>query len=187
MKPIDLKHVSAILITKEAEYPQVVLNHIESFGFGEVIIKTNCDGIYKRFDEKPGFEHVYVQDDDCMTEINKIFNNYDGNLITCGNTHHHINYYKNNKICLIGHGAFFPWHCTGVIVRYIKKFGQDQDFLIETDRIFTFLNYPQKRVPVEVTHLPTATSADRLSMRQEHAANLLLVEEKLIRYQGYLL
>jgi hypothetical protein len=179
--------ISAILITKEKQYPELVLKHVESFGFGEIQIYTECDGIYRRFVNEPVYKDVYVQDDDCITPINEIFREYDGNHLTCGCTPHHINFYSDSKICLIGHGAFFPWARVAVLEKYKKLFGPDSDYLIETDRIFTFLNYPQKRIPVEVNHLPSSYQSDRLSMRKEHATNLQMVGEKLIKYQNLLM
>ena len=187
MKINLLQQVSAILITKEEHYPEVVLSHITSYGFGEIRILTHCDGIFWRFLKEPIYNNVYVQDDDCITPIETIFEGYDGDKITCGNTQHHIGFYANSKICLIGHGAFFPWHRVHVLEKYKTLFGFDSDYLIETDRIFTFLNYPQKRIPIEVNHLPSSYNSDRLSMRTAHAANLQAIEEKLIKHQYQLL
>ncbi len=177
-----LKQVSAILITKEKEYPEKVLVHVRTFDFGEILILTECEGIYRRFMCKPQFDDIYVQDDDCITEIDRIFKEYNGRDITCGMTPHHIGFYEKSRICLIGHGAFFPWKKINVLKKYKRIFGKDSDYLIETDRIFTFLNYPQLRISVPVINLPSYVNSDRLSMRKEHAENLTKVEIKLTKY-----
>ncbi len=175
----SLSRVSAILITKEKQYPEEVLKHVESFGFGEIQIHTECDGVYWRFEKKPRYKDIYVQDDDCTSEIDKIFKAYEGRKITCGSTDHHIQYYSNSRICLIGHGVFFPWRRVRVLKKYIKKFGFDDDYKIEIDRIFTFLNYPQVRISVSVILLENSYHSNRLSNRKEHAASLRTVENKL--------
>jgi hypothetical protein len=178
-----LNRVSAILITKEKRYPESVLKHVESFGFGEIQVNTECDGVYWRFQNKPRFKHVFVQDDDCTAPIDEIFRSYDGIHITCGSTPHHIEYYSNSRIFLIGHGAFFPWKLVKALKKYTNHFGFDDHYRIEIDRIFTFLNYPQIRIPVPVSLLPTSFQSDRLSMRKEHAANLIALEEKLVKWK----
>jgi hypothetical protein len=178
-----LNRISAILITKEKQYPESVLKHVQSFGFGEIQVNTECDGVYWRFQKKPRFKHVFVQDDDCIAPIDEIFKSYDGIHITCGSTLHHIEYYSNSRIFLIGHGAFFPWRLVKVLKKYKTRFGLDDDYQIEIDRIFTFLNYPQIRIPVLVSLLPTSFQSDRLSMRKEHAANLMALEKKLIKWK----
>ena len=175
----QINAVSAILITKEKNYPERVLKHVESFGFGEILIYTECDGIYWRYLHVPLFKDVYVQDDDCIPHIDKIFEEYDGEVLTCGMTPHHNAFYADSKICLIGHGAFFPRKLIAVIEKYKQIFGMDNDYFIETDRIFTFFNFPQKRLSLSVIHLPSSYNNDRLSMRKDHFINLYKIEKKL--------
>jgi len=180
----QIQQVSAILITKEKEYPERVLKHVESFCFGEIIICTGCNGIYARFIQEPLFKDVYVQDDDCIPQLDKIFEEYDGEVLTCGMTPHHNEFYANSKICLIGHGAFFPKKRIAVVEKYKLLFGMDDDYLIETDRIFTFFNFPQKRLSLSVIHLPSSYDNDRLSMRKDHYINLYKIEKKLIEFNA---
>lgn len=182
MSSISINKVSAILITKEKKYPQIILKNIDSAGFGEVIIKTECRGIFSRYNEEPRFQDVYIQDDDCIAEISKIISEYDGKTITCGMTKHHLNFYSKSRICLIGHGAFFPWSLVSSLDDYRKKFGSDEDYNIEVDRIFTFLNFPQRRVETTPLELSSSFDSDRLSMRKGHYKNLEELEEKLIRF-----
>ncbi|MBF0543026.1 MAG: hypothetical protein HQM08_01265 [Candidatus Riflebacteria bacterium] len=182
MKSLSINQVSAILITKEKEYPKQVLKHVESFGFGEILIQKESHGIYRRYIESPKFKDVYVQDDDCIPRIDQIFSQYDGEFITCGMTNHHIEAYRNSKICLVGHGAFFPWKRIDVIEKYKNNFGMDNDYLIETDRIFTFLNFPQNRIGLPLIQLVSSFSCDRLSMRKEHYKNLWEIEKKLNKF-----
>ena len=182
MDTLSINRVSAILITKEKEYPATVISHVKSYGFGEIIILTECNGIYRRFLIEPKYRDIYVQDDDCLPPIDLIFKQYDGNTLTCGMSPHHISIYRHSRICLIGHGAFFPYDRIKVLEKYKLKFGTDENYHIETDRIFTFLNYPQKRVAVELTQLPSSFNEDRLSMRKEHYSDLYQIEKKLIKF-----
>jgi hypothetical protein len=182
MDPLTLNNVSAILITKEKEYPHEVLKNIQSVGFGEVIIIRECIGISPRYEIVPQFPDIYVQDDDCIPDIAKIFSEYDGHTIVCGMTDHHINTYNKSRICLIGHGAFFPQELIKSLEVYRNKFGRDSDYIIEADRIFTFLNFPQRRVETLVVEMPSSFASDRLSMRKEHYKNLSLLENKLTKF-----
>jgi hypothetical protein len=182
MNNIPRHLISAILITKEKVYPERVLKQIESFGFGEILIHTECDGIYWRYLKEPKYKDVYIQDDDCIPQIDRIFAEYDGELLTCGMTPGHIAFYRNSRICLIGNGAFFPWKRIRVLEQYVNKFGKDKDYLIETDRIFTFLNFPQKRLSLSLVQLPSSFNNDRLSLRKEHYSNLNSIERKLIGF-----
>jgi hypothetical protein len=182
-----LSQISAILITKEKKYPESVLEHIKSFGFGEIILLTECEGIFRRFEVKPRFSDVYVQDDDCISDIAAIYSSYNGKQICCGMTRHHLNFYSKSRICLIGHGAFFPWAKINVLKKYLRLFGKDHDYLIETDRIFTSLNYPQKRVEVDIMNLPSFDQPDRLSKRKEHADELTRIDKKMEFAKKYLL
>jgi len=178
----SLDNVSAVLITKEAVYPGEVLRHIEAAGFGEIIIKKECDGIFHRFTGPTVFNDIYVQDDDCLPQIEKIFSEYTGAGITCGMTESHLKIYNKSRICLIGHGAFFPSVLRDSLDIYRHKFGEDEDFRIETDRIFTFLNFPQTRIETIPVQLESSFTPDRLSMRKDHYLNLDLLERKLFRF-----
>jgi len=177
-----LNKVSAILITKEKEYPREVLRNVESAGFGEIIILNNCDGIFRRYEPTPAFPDIYVQDDDCIPDIEQIFSEYDGRVITCGMTEHHLKGYSKSRICLVGHGAFFPKKLIESIEVYRKQFGIDEDYIVETDRIFTFLNFPQRRVETKPLLLDSSYSKDRLSMKEDHYRNLSKLEKKLMKF-----
>lgn len=185
MDALTLNNVSAILITKEEEYPIDVLRNIEAAGFGEIIILNKCEGIFRRYEAAPAFPHLFVQDDDCIPDIKQIFSEYDGELITCGMTKHHINNYSKSRICLIGHGAFFPVKLIDSLEVYRKQFGADTDYFFETDRIFTFLNFPQKRVETNPIQLDSSYRKDRLSMRTDHYMNLFWLEKKLMKFYSF--
>lgn len=185
MDALTLNNVSAILITKEEEYPQDVLRNVEAAGFGEIIIINKCEGIYRRYEASPAFPDLYVQDDDCIPDIKQIFSEYNGELITCGMTKHHIKFYTKSRICLIGHGAFFPGKLIDSLEVYRKQFGADTDYFFETDRIFTFLNFPQKRVETKPIQLDSSYGKDRLSMRTDHFMNLFRLEKKLMRFYSF--
>lgn len=128
-------------ITREKEYPK----EIDTSMFDEVIIKTECPSIYERYIQamKARNEIVYVQDDDCIVDVEQLFKAYNGQL-TNSMTEHHVNWYRERApgITLVGWGCFFPKKILTSLSRYVDKYGVDAHLLREADRIFTYLNQP---------------------------------------------
>src|ERR1700690_354270 len=128
--------VSAVLISKEKEYPQEVLESV--LGFDEILIITECPNILKRYETalKARNEIIYVQDDDCIIDVSKLFNQYNGQ-ITNSITQHHKDFYVKMGMTLVGFGCFFPKKMIN-FDRYVNKWGVDKLLLSQADRVFTY-------------------------------------------------
>ena len=157
--------ITAVLITKHKEYPQVILDRLH--GFDEVIIKTESPSVYTRYLEaqKAKNDIIYVQDDDCFVNYQELFSHYNGQL-TNSMTPHHFQAYKDTGATLVGWGCFFPKSMLAVFQKYIDKYGQDFHLSREADRIFTVLNQPHntKIMP----HEDLLQSSDRMSFEPNH-------------------
>src|SRR5205809_1046685 len=101
-----MEPVSAVLITREAEYPKGVRL---DFDFGELLIHTQCPNVLRRFELATKAKHdvIYVQDDDASIDIKKLWRAYDGTLTNALTLEHKI-IYQGTGVTLIGWGCFFP-------------------------------------------------------------------------------
>lgn len=147
---------TCVLITRDKEYPQVVLDHVNSFGFDEVIVKTESPSVYERYVQscKARNEVVYVQDDDAIVDIQALWDAYNGQL-TNGMTENHNNWYKTKGgITLVGWGCFFPKKMLDSFHKYVDMYGKDEHLLREADRIFTYLNQPHNTIIMSHEDLP---------------------------------
>lgn len=168
---------TAVLITKEKEYPKEVLDSLPEFE--EVLIEVNCPNILRRYELASQARNnlIYVQDDDCIADVEKLESLYNGQ-ITNAMTEHHFNWYGGSGITLIGWGAFFPKDMIN-FDRYLDKYPIDELFLREADRVFTFLNQPHNSFVMDINILPTATLGDRMSSTSEHWETLSKIKERL--------
>ena len=78
----------------------------------------------------------------------------------------------------LGWGAIFPKHLLGSLNKYTQVYGEDAVFKRETERIFTYLNYPQNRLVLPVLDLPSALGPDRLWRQPEHQSYKKMAEER---------
>lgn len=168
---------TAILITKEKEYPKEILSKLPKFD--EVIIETECPSILRRYElaQKARNTIIYVQDDDCIIDVDRLYNYYNGR-ITNAISQHHKDWYKGAGITLIGYGAFFPKQMVN-FDKYLDVYGVTPLFLTQADRVFTYLNQPFNSVVMDITHLPTATAEGRMSTSNGHWENLELIKKQL--------
>lgn len=168
---VELEKITAVLITKQPTYPERVLSSIVGKPFGGIVIETNCKGVYRRF-EMAEFVHtpfVYVQDDDCICPIREIAEEAQPEEMTCAMKPHYIHTYVNLKCALVGWGTIFPRHMLSVLDEYISIYGEeDEVYRKGTDRIFTALNYPQRRIPMGIVDTADATAPDRMSYDPDH-------------------
>ena len=178
---LSLANVSCILITRCELYPRAELEYLSKLGFGEIILECNCPSVAERFElvKKAKHEHIYVQDDDVEIDVLKLFEFYDGKSITAAMTDHHFNYYKDSQICLIGFGSFFPKALVSNMKMYTQRYGEDEHYQREVDRIFTYLNYPQKRVVFDDLKDWSREMPNRMCREVNHYKSLAEVEEKL--------
>ena len=167
---------TAILITKDNSYPQEVLSSLPDFD--EVLIYTNCPNIFGRYTLalKAKNDLIYVQDDDCIVEdIELLYAHYDG-TITNFMQGSHTELYRGTGITLIGWGAIFPKHLIE-FSRYTNRYGMDEHFLREADRVFTFLNQPQNTIFGTIKNLDSASDGSRMWRADDHFQRL----EKIIQ------
>lgn len=162
---------TAVLITKEEEYPANVLYHVKQFPFRDIVMEVKCPGVWRRFEIAKEVETplVYVQDDDAICPIGELMEEASMEGLTLAMSSTHIRNYRHLKCALIGHGAVFPKGMVGVMDKYLEKWPRDRVFELGADRIFTALNFPlQRRLCLRVTDLPTAVNPDRMSFMPDH-------------------
>lgn len=147
--------VTAVLITREAEYPKDV---VLDFEFDETIVETRCPHVLRRYElaARAKFDTIYFQDDDAIINIQELWSHYDGRRITHAITPGHRQIYAGTGMTLIGWGSFFPRH---MAVEFIEEQGTwrkligDADFEAEADRVFTFRNGPHCSVTMPIWQL----------------------------------
>lgn len=172
--------ISAVLITKEKEYPPLVLERLTCTDFfDEILIVTECDSIYHRYlaAKQAKNDIVYVQDDDCMVNYQELFKHYNGQ-ITNAMTKPFVEKYKGTGCALVGWGCFFPKSALDVFDKYIEKYGIDEHLLREADRIFTFLNEPFNTVILPHEDLAQAQAPDRMGYEENHYKSMNEALEK---------
>lgn len=136
--------ISCVLITKEKKYPQIILDRLQLGFFDEIIIKTESQSVYQRYElAKEAKNHtIYFQDDDALVNYQSLFKHYDGCRITNTMTLPFQKKYEPMGCTLIGWGCYFPKGMIRALDRYIDKYGKDEHLFREADRIFTYLNRP---------------------------------------------
>ncbi len=169
--------ISAVLITREKEYPQEILDSLPEFD--EVIIETECPYIYRRYElamQAKG-DVIYVQDDDCIVDVSFLKQLYNDNL-TNFISEGHQRVYNGTGITLIGWGALFPKTMLN-FSRYLDKYGNSDLFKREADRVFTYLNQPFNTFVTEINHLERASNPDRMYNDGVHWNTLSQIKEQL--------
>src|SRR5262245_33758843 len=121
---IDPSKVSCILITKDPVYPRVILDWLQPVGFGEILIKTNCDSPHRKQElfAKAQFDYLYYNDDDCLPPAREVLAMADPNMITCAMKESHLRAYSRSRIALLGWGATFPKSTIKVLDLYRAKY-----------------------------------------------------------------
>jgi hypothetical protein len=170
--------VTAVLITREVEYPQIVLERLTCTEFfKDIIIITECPSIYHRYLAAANAETeiIFVLDDDALVNYQRLFKSYNGR-ITNAMTKPFFEKYKDFGCTLVGWGAFFPKSMLSVFDRYIEKYGIDDHLLREADRIFTFLNQPFNTVIQH--HEDLFQTEDRMGYQENHYTSMSEALEK---------
>ncbi len=168
---IDPKTVSACLITKDDIYPAEVLRHVASFGFGEILILTHSDSPFRKHElfAKAKYETIYCQDDDAVCPIRHLLDLSEPNIINLAMKQGHFDAYSRTRMTMgLGWGSLFPKSLLDSLKRYTDVYGEDEVYKRETERIFTYLNFPQKRLVLDIIDLPSAFAEDRLWRQPKH-------------------
>jgi UDP-N-acetylglucosamine 4,6-dehydratase/UDP-glucose 4-epimerase len=170
--------ISCVLITKEAQYPEIVLERLNQGFFDEIIIVTECESIYHRYlaAQKAKNDIIYVQDDDCMVNYRALFSYYNS-YITNTMTKEFKDKYEDPRYTfigctLVGWGCYFPKSMLSVFDKYIAKYGIDNHLLREADRIFTYLNQQFNTVIMSHEDLPQAAADDRMGYQEDHYTSM---------------
>lgn len=180
---LDPRHVSACFITKDAQYPPSIVERVMSVGFGEYLLLTNCDSPHRKQElfAKAKYDYLYYQDDDCHAPINQLLEAVDTDKpwqITCAMKPSHLKAYANSRIALLGWGSVFPKSTIHLLNKYRDKYGEDHVYRRESERIMTWLTYPQQRLDLPIEDLPSAWAPDRLSMQPDHYSYIPIVEQR---------
>ena len=178
--------VSAVLIKyKRLDELKKICDHLETFDFiDEILIHDNTENNLKLYGRyltalKARNDTIYVQDDDCIVDVEKLFRNYDGTRLVNGMKAESIKYYSGIH-SLVGWGAFFDKAWIKVLDKYTDEYGKDDIFLRECDRIFTSL-LTKKTVIIDIKDFPSANSDDALYKQANHKAYF---KEALKRLRG---
>lgn len=168
---------TCILITKEKQYPQEILDSLPEFD--EVIIKTECPSVLMRYElaKQAKNDIIYVQDDDCIADVEFLWERYAGK-ITNAMTEGHYRAYWGSGITLIGWGTFFPKSMVN-FDEYIDVYGITLILLSQADRVFTYLNQPFDTHVLPIHHLPSAVAVGRMSTSNDHWSNLETIKKQL--------
>lgn len=178
---VDFKNVSLILISKEDVYPKEILDNVLQFPWGEIIILNHSDSCFRKYElfTKAKYEILAYQDDDAICSWKSLMEVSKPDVINVVMKQGHYDAYKYNLDTMgLGWGSVFPKSMLKSLEKYISVYGEDDIFKRETDRIFTYFNYPQNRLVLPIQDLPSAFAPDRMWRQPEHKPSGLLAEER---------
>jgi hypothetical protein len=161
-------NASAVLITRERAWPS---DARVDYPFGDVQIATDCPNVFRRFELAAAAQSdtVYVQDDDIVTNIQRLAAHYDGRL-TCVMPLGFQEIYAGTGVTMVGFGCFFPRRMAEHFVKH-QQFWREHfgDDIVDTeaDRFFTFSNQPCQQVDQGVRQIARPI---RMSARPNHYA-----------------
>lgn len=178
---IDLSKVSCCLNTKDDVYPPEVMKDIARFPFGEVLVSTRSDSPNKKYVlfEKAKFDLIYYQDDDAICPIMELAIRSQPDIINVAMKPGHFDAYKDTRATMgLGWGSIFPKAMLASLKKYTDVYGEDEVYKRETERILTYLNYPQNRMVLPITDLPSASDGTRLWQQPKHNEYRQIAEER---------
>ncbi len=178
---IDISKVSCCLITKEDRYPKEILEQIQKYPFGEILILTHSDSPHRKHElfAKAKFDLIYYQDDDAICPIVDLIEKSDVDRINVAMKQGHYEAYINTRATMgLGWGSIFHKDFLKTLSIYTDVHGEDEVYQRETERILTYLNYPQNRIVAEVEDLPSAMAADRLWRQPNHNQFRQIAEDR---------
>lgn len=179
-----LSEISAVLLTKGDRDISPVLESLK--GFDELIIWDNSKRedfkVMGRYLGAAGArnETVYVQDDDCIVDAVSLISLYSPGQILVNMPADRRNEYLGTGISLIGWGCIFPRDAISTMFPYVAKWGCDELFYRECDRVFTYLNQDRIRhVEVPFRQLPYAFGDDRMGKEARHREDFMEIRRRL--------
>ena len=169
-------NITACLISwkRPQNIPKIVEKLLTYPFINEIIIQDNSKGenlkCYGRYisAKKAKNNFIYVQDDDWLVDVQPIYDTFikdkekiahTGELAYEENILNNI--YGSAQMALFGWGTIFDKRWISALDKYIDKYGQDNCFYRETDRIFSIL--------LNRHHNFVRTELQSLNDRDEHA------------------
>ena len=168
---MNIKNITACLLTKEKTYPQVILDNVNEYPFKEVLIGTHSPSPYMKHElfKMVKTKYIYYQDDDAIVPIDELLKKSKPNIINVGMKQGHFDAYIGSRSTMgLGWGAIFPKSLLESLHLYTDKYGYDNVYQRETERILTYLNWPQNRIVLDIQDLPSAYAEDRLWRQPDH-------------------
>ncbi len=168
---MEIKNVTACLLTKEDTYPQVILDNVNKYPFKEVLIGTHSPSPYMKHElfKMVRTKYIFYCDDDAIIPIDELLKQSKPGIINVGMKQGHFETYADSQATQgLGWGAVFPKSLLKSLYKYTDKYGYDNVYQRETERIFTYLNYPQNRIVLDIEDLPSAYDEDRLWRQPYH-------------------
>jgi hypothetical protein len=123
-------------------------------------------------------DHIYLQDDDLLIHNvediykaykenpDKLINGGSKNYLTCAEDE---NKYGKSQMAIVGWGSMLNRKYIPLLDKYINRYGKDDCFYRETDRILSMLmNQYHVMIEVDFDTLPGATSEYAFSQQKDH-------------------
>jgi len=176
--------VSAVLIKyQRPKELKKIIKHLKGYDFiDEILIhdntKTNimCYGRYITAN-KARNETIYVQDDDCIIDVQKLYDKYNKTKLVNGMKKEAAFIYSGVD-SLVGWGTFFEKSWIKVLDKYINRFGEDHILIRESDRIFTGL-LERETIVIDVEDFPSASAKYAMYKQPLHYDYKLKALERL--------
>jgi len=174
--------VTAVIPTKgqrPRELGLVVSDLISSGRFDEIIIVKGDGGSFRRWEAAKRAKNstVYTQDDDCIVGYDKLFKEYDGQKMLVGMERHRYEMYSKSRDKMVGWGALFEKDWIN-FEPYTKKFGEDDVYRRESDRIITHILKAEATI-VDVSSFDTASQQGALCLEPDHERFKSMTQERL--------
>lgn len=185
-----LNKVTAIILNwkRPKNIPRIVEHLLSQDFIKTVIVHNNSVGKnvlnYGRYLYPSDI--IYTQDDDCIVHnIKDIWEGFkkDPTRIHYGATERLLNKEKevNGRMCLMGWGSFFKRGWMLNFKKYTDKYGKDECFYRETDRIFSILQGKKhKMYNGGIEHLDGYLNKNALSEQSDHLKYKILAIKRSI-------
>ena len=181
---IDPKLVTAVVVTRGNRDITPVLSSLSCFG--EVRVWDNSKQrdlkVFGRYAASLWAANsvIYTQDDDAITVPEQICAEYVPGQLVCNMKPGHHDAYRGTGIALVGHGAIFDQNLVNFLP-YTDRYPQDNLFLRECDRVFTYLYKDrQKWLALPITDLEYASDpAVSMWMEPRHGDDLAEIRRRL--------
>jgi hypothetical protein len=176
-----------VLVTTGTVDIEPVVQSLKDAGLGDVLVYDNSHGadwkVYGRYIIASVFTNtqvVYVQDDDCIVPVQAIVEAWEPGTLLCNMPpEHQAKCRKQGGISLVGFGAVFSRELIN-FQPYLDRYPQDELFLRECDRVFTYLNRAVTRwTDKGVTHREFASDNSRMWKERRHGTDFQEIQKRL--------